>query len=196
MSYELYQTEGLIIKSGKIGEADKIFSVFTKDFGRIELAAKGTRLLKSKLRPHLNLLDYSRFAFVSGKEFWRLVDAEKINSWQGIGADKNKTETFAKISRLLEKMLQGEERNEKLWETVKSAAVFLDENELNKEEIKIFENIILLRALYLLGYVDNSGGVSKELTDGDFNFTFLKKYGSILPQIKKIIEKAVTASHL
>ena len=130
MSYKIYQTEGIIIKSRAKGEADKILSVFTKDFGRVEVLAKGARLLKSKLKPHLDLFDYSRFSFVAGKEFWRLTDAEKISSWRGVDENKIKLEALSNISRLLEKIVQGEEKNEKLWETVKNAAIFLNNGQL------------------------------------------------------------------
>ena len=40
----LHQTTvGFIFKERELGEADKIFSIFSKDFGRIELLGKSVR---------------------------------------------------------------------------------------------------------------------------------------------------------
>jgi len=197
MSYELYQTEGVIIKSREIGEADKFLSVFTKDFGRIELLAKGARKLNSKLNFHLNTFDYSRFAFVSGKEFWRLTDAEKISSWPKVGNDKLKIESLANIGRFLEKMLRGEDKNENLWRLLKTALMFLNDREFKKDDLKIFEALIILRILFLLGYVDNSDGLSAELTaNSEISYDFLNKYKNFRPQILKIIRDGISMSGL
>ena len=75
MQHEIYKTEGIIIKVKETGEADKVLSVFTKDFGRLEIFAQGVRKEKSKLNYHLGIYDYSRFCFVAGRERWRLTDA-------------------------------------------------------------------------------------------------------------------------
>lgn len=197
MSYELYQTEGIIIKHREMGEADSILSVFTKDFGRIELMAKGVRRLNSKLRPHLNIFDYSRFAFVSGKEFWRLTDAEKISSWKNIGRDKTKMVSLAKIMKVLDKMLQGEEKQEKLWNLIKNAADFLNNHNLPKDEIKIFETVVTFRILFSLGYIDNSEGFSAQLAaSNDLSPQFFQKYKNYYPQILKIIKAGFSAANL
>ena len=70
-------------------------------------------------------------------------------------------------------------------------------NTLEKEDLKIFESIAMFRILFLLGYVDNSTGISAELTaNGELNQNFLKKYRSLNLLILKIIHKSVSASGL
>ena len=53
MSHEIHKTEGFVLGSRPIREADKYFFIYTKDFGLIGAMAKGIRKLDSKLRFHL-----------------------------------------------------------------------------------------------------------------------------------------------
>ena len=45
-----YRTKGFILKKRNQGEANQLFTVFTKDFGRIEILGKSIRKITSKLR--------------------------------------------------------------------------------------------------------------------------------------------------
>lgn len=56
-------TEGIVLKSIKYGETSKIASVFTKDFGRISVLAKGARKPKNKFGSSLDVLSISEIYF-------------------------------------------------------------------------------------------------------------------------------------
>ncbi len=50
-----YQCSGFILKKKNIREADQIFTIYTKEFGKLKFLAKGSRKIKSKLRGGLKL---------------------------------------------------------------------------------------------------------------------------------------------
>jgi DNA repair protein RecO (recombination protein O) len=152
MPYKLYRTEGIVIGCKDIGEADRILSVFTKDFGKVEILAKGARLLKSKLRYHLNLFGWSHFSFISAKESWRLVDADQAHSWRGIVFSGDKMNICGRMANLIHRMVKGEELNANLWSLISNSFLFLD-GKLNKRDFKEFETVFILRFLFELGYV-------------------------------------------
>ncbi|HDP69504.1 MAG TPA: DNA repair protein RecO, partial [Actinobacteria bacterium] len=60
----LYKTKGVVLKSIKLGEADKIITFLTESHGKVSAVAKGVRRTKSKfggrLEPftHVDLLLY------------------------------------------------------------------------------------------------------------------------------------------
>ena len=74
-----YHTEAWLLATRPIGEADRLVTLYTKDLGRIDALAKGTRLAKSKLKGHLNLFSRVRVLLTSGKELWRIIDVEQIH---------------------------------------------------------------------------------------------------------------------
>ncbi|MFA6404918.1 MAG: recombination protein O N-terminal domain-containing protein [Candidatus Paceibacterota bacterium] len=78
--HNIYTTSGFVIGSSLYGEADKMLFVFTRDFGLVNVIAKGIRLGKSKLR--FCVQDYSLgiYSLVRGRDIWRLTDARELVS--------------------------------------------------------------------------------------------------------------------
>jgi len=62
-----YQTEAIIIKKTKLGEADRILTFFTPDLGKIRAVAKGVRRPRSKMSGHLELLTHSLVSLARGR---------------------------------------------------------------------------------------------------------------------------------
>jgi DNA repair protein RecO (recombination protein O) len=62
-----YQTEAIIIKKTKLGEADRILTFYTPDMGKVQGVAKGVRKPKSKLSGHLELLTHSMVLLTRGR---------------------------------------------------------------------------------------------------------------------------------
>lgn len=199
--YNIYTTCGIIIKTREISESDKILSVFTKDFGRLEIFVKGARNISSKLRHHLDLLDYSDISFIAGKEFWRLTGAEKISSWTEIIKDIEKIKLAAKTVCFMDKILQGEEKNEILWNILVSYLNFLNNsgfylNDNTAVFKKTLENIITVKILYSLGYADESKKITKTIIENSLETAFIKSYEKYLTEIEKIAKKGITESGL
>ncbi len=136
------------------GEADRMFTIFTEKFGKINAVAQGIRYLKSKLRCNLDLFSHSRIGLVSGKETWRIVDAEEISGSQEIVSAPENLKILSNIFCLIDRLVQGEEKNEFLWNEMKAIAETLNKKKIPKEELEKIETESLLRSLHNLGYVE------------------------------------------
>jgi len=108
MTYQIYKTEGIVLASREIGEADRIFSIYTKDFGRLEMTALGVRHLKSKLRYSLNVFSRVQIAFIRIKEFLRLVDAKKLDNGSLGFSEPDKFLALSGLTGLVSRMVKGE----------------------------------------------------------------------------------------
>ncbi len=76
MAIEKYTTKAIVLEWYDQGEHDRVFKVFTREFGLLMCHAKSVRKLESKLRAHLLPRSVSLITLVQGKEVWRLVGAE------------------------------------------------------------------------------------------------------------------------
>jgi DNA repair protein RecO (recombination protein O) len=76
-----YQTEAIIIKKTKHGEADRILTMLTLDLGKIHAVAKGVRRPKSKLSGHLELLTYTNVSFARGHNLDTIIGSQTINAF-------------------------------------------------------------------------------------------------------------------
>jgi DNA repair protein RecO (recombination protein O) len=82
-----YQTEAIIIKKIKLGEADRILTLFTSDYGKIEAVAKGVRRPKSKMAGHLELLTFSKIRLARGRNLDTIIGTQTIDSFIALKND-------------------------------------------------------------------------------------------------------------
>lgn len=139
MSYAVYSTKAWILGSSPSGEASKIYSFYTEEFGLIRAKAQGVRLLASKLRYNLNDYAFGQFSFIKGREYWRLTGAEEESHNHSI----ERKQLEARVLGLIKRLVQGEEQNTDLWQAL-----------LLLQDEKTSETIILSHILAALGYLD------------------------------------------
>ena len=111
MSYSIHTTKGLVISQRALREADRVYSILTRDLGLIRATATGVRKGHSKLRGLIEPISLASVSLVRGKEFWRITSAELI---ERIGS----TEKLLKPLAVLEKLVQGEAPNPELFDAV------------------------------------------------------------------------------
>jgi DNA repair protein RecO (recombination protein O) len=84
-----YQTEAIVIKKTKLGEADRVLTLYTPDLGKIQAVAKGVRRPRSKLAGHLELLTYSLVSLARGRNIDTIIGSQTINSFMPLKNDLN-----------------------------------------------------------------------------------------------------------
>ena len=62
-----YKTRALVFGKEDRLEADRIFSVFTREYGKLSIAGRGIRKITSKLRGGLDIFCVSDIEFIQGK---------------------------------------------------------------------------------------------------------------------------------
>jgi len=82
-----YQTEAIIIKKTKLGEADAIFTLYTPHLGKIQAFAKSVRKTKSKMAGHLELLTHSQVSLARGRNLDTIIGSQTINSFLPLKSD-------------------------------------------------------------------------------------------------------------
>ncbi|MBM3118173.1 MAG: DNA repair protein RecO [Chloroflexi bacterium] len=83
----VYQTEAIILKRTKLGEADRILTFYTPELGKLKAVAKGTRRPQSKLGGHVELLTHSRLMLARGRNLDIITQAQTINNFLPIKDD-------------------------------------------------------------------------------------------------------------
>ncbi len=81
------QTEAIIIKKTRLGEADNILTLYTPHLGKIQGVAKGVRRTKAKLAGHLELLTHSQVSLARGRNLDTIIGSQTINSFLPLKSD-------------------------------------------------------------------------------------------------------------
>lgn len=108
------------------GEGDFLVRMLTKDFGKMDVLAKGARKSASKLNAHLDMLNYIRVQFVkpairnfsegwSGERIPTLTDAEIISRFDDwfLGADS--ISVAGRVLQILDLVIMPGASDEKLF---------------------------------------------------------------------------------
>ena len=126
-----YRTKGLIIAKRDFREADRFFTFFTKDYGRVEALAKGERKIESKLRGGLELFYLSEISFIQGRYWKTLVDASLIDNFSNIREDLTKMKAASLIGRQISTLVKGKEEDQELWNLIKNTFQRLNDSPRN-----------------------------------------------------------------
>ncbi|MDO8493352.1 MAG: DNA repair protein RecO [bacterium] len=194
--YHIYQTNGWILGSINVGEANRFLDIFTSELGLVRGMAQGVRKINSKLRYGLQDYSFGKISLVKGKQFWRVVGAEKVDDFNSIYADKNKYRLMCRIFSLLKRLIKGEEKDADIFEEVSCAVKFMAEHELSKEALSSLEIILVFRILHKLGYVGRDGELN-HLTDfSDWDTSQLSLDNTKRSLLLKQINNSLAHSHL
>ncbi len=146
-----YRTRGFILKKEERGEADLLFTVYTKDFGKIEVLGKAIRKTSSKLRSGTEIFYLSEIEFVQGKVYKTLTDAFLIEKFRNIRTDLKKLRIAHKISVISDELIKEQEADGRIWRLFQDVFEKLD-NWKNKESLEIIYYYFFWNLVSLLGY--------------------------------------------
>lgn len=74
----LYRDEGVVLRTQKLGEADRIVTILTRGHGKLRVAAKGVRRTTSKFGARLEPFMHVDLQFATGRTFDIVTQAEMI----------------------------------------------------------------------------------------------------------------------
>lgn len=188
--HHIYHTQGVILSSRNFGEAGKYYHLLTKDLGLIFVSAQGVRKMESKLRYVLQDGSYINIDLIRAKDFWKVTTASKRSELEGIVKERNKFQIFSNISRLLKRLLPGEDLNEELFSDFIKGLKILETSK--PEEITNIEVMIVLRILYHLGYIGEEGiadNLTRSPLEKELVFEVSKKRTNILREINKALRE-------
>ncbi len=191
--YHIFHTHGFIVHSRHTGEANKMLTIYTREMGLLRVACQGIRLHKSKLRFALQDLSYVKLDLVRGRELWRVTSATHINSFAYARSDKHSLLLIARISKLLERLCDGEEANEEIFDDFIQALYLLDSKDTSMQTREALELHLVLRIMNSLGYIGESTLLGEYLASSFDQVkieSILKERKSIIAHINKAINES------
>ncbi|GAI54710.1 unnamed protein product, partial [marine sediment metagenome] len=76
-----YQTQAITIKQIKLGEVDKILTIYTPEFGKLKAVAKGACRPGSKLGGNVEPLTYSLMMLARGRNLDIVTQSQTIDGF-------------------------------------------------------------------------------------------------------------------
>jgi len=150
--FERYRTNGIIIKKEDRGEADQFLTIWTKDFGKLEILGKGIRKITSKLRSGADIFYLSEIEFIQGKTYKTLTDAILLEKFKNLRKSLKKLALASRISEICAHLIKGAEPDEKIWILLNETFYKLNSLETKNWKLEILYHYFLWNFLSILGY--------------------------------------------
>lgn len=87
LNARLYKTEAIIIRQRKLGEADRILTLYTPALGKLDAKAKGVRKTSSRLSGHLQPLSQCVLQLAQGHTADVITGVETLESFRHLHED-------------------------------------------------------------------------------------------------------------
>lgn len=147
-----YRTQGFFLKKEDKGESDQLLYVFTKDFGKIEILAKGIRKIRSKLRSRADIFCLSEIEFIQGKIYKTVVDAILVEKFKDIKKNPEKLKLAYKITDAFNCLTGLEEKDDELWNLLNRTFQRLNNCQLSIVNCQLLYYFSLWSLFSILGY--------------------------------------------
>jgi DNA repair protein RecO (recombination protein O) len=182
-----YRTKGIVLKKRDNSEADRFFSVYTSDFGHIEILGRSIRKINSKLRGGIEVFSLVQVEFIQGKRNKTLTDAIRIKKFGNIERDLKNLKIAYEISNLLSNFIKEKEIDQSIY--------FLLEDSFEKLNTKI-PDLQLLYNYFFWNFFSHLGycpevqkcAVCREKLN-PYNIYFSNKEGGVICKRCSAIDK-------
>lgn len=106
----VYKTPAIVLRQRKLGEADKIVTLYSANHGKLDAVAKGVRRVKSRLAGHVEPLSHGSYLLARGRNLDIITQVQTIETFQPVRDDLDKLSRGLYLAELIDRST--EERSE------------------------------------------------------------------------------------
>jgi len=144
----VYKTQAIVLRQRKLGEADKIVTLYTAHGGKVDAVAKGVRRTKSRLAGHLEPLTLGSYLLAEGRELDIVTQAETVDAFPGLRDDLERISRGLYCAELVERLTPDRSEGNPIFRLLHQTLGYLSMEANYELAVRRFE----LRLLDELGY--------------------------------------------
>ncbi len=111
----LYRDHGIVLRTHKLGEADRIVVLHTERHGKVRAVAKGVRKTKSRFGGRLEPTSHVALQLYEGRELDIITQAESVDHFAVIRADLDRLTRAVSMLEAVDQIAQEREVNPDLY---------------------------------------------------------------------------------
>ncbi|MDT8899043.1 DNA repair protein RecO [Thermanaerothrix sp. 4228-RoL] len=122
------KVEAVVLEHQEWGEADRLLTLFTREYGRMRAIAKGVRRIRSRKAGHLEPFTRVALVLARGRDLWIITQAETLEANLALHGDLEGIGYASYVAELLERLTYEEGPNPNLYRLLVDTLRRLDEN--------------------------------------------------------------------
>lgn len=174
---DTYNIKAIILKREPFRENDTRVVVYSGERGKLELVARGTKKIKSKMAGHLEPIILANLMVVRGRIFDYIGSAVSENCYPEIKGDLRKIKAASRIVSITGKLIKEGEGDSRIFSLLEETLDIINKNEPRFADCDLLPAFFVLRLLTLLGYkpeLYQCVSCQKKIAPADNRFSFIK----------------------
>ncbi|MEW5985580.1 MAG: DNA repair protein RecO, partial [Chloroflexota bacterium] len=98
-----YRTEAIVLRRSDFGEADRLLTLYSRDYGKVRVIAKGARKPQSRKTGHVELFMRTQFLIAKGRDLDIVTQAEMVEGYAAVRDDLARTTYASYFVELLDR---------------------------------------------------------------------------------------------
>ncbi|HLD01879.1 MAG TPA: DNA repair protein RecO [Patescibacteria group bacterium] len=147
-----FKVDGIVIKRNNYGEADRLLTLFTRQFGKMKVKASGVRKITSRRSSHIELLNYASLTLFQGRKYPVLTEVATIHSFDGVKNNLRKIGYSYHLCELIDGLCAENQENDRVFGLLQKTLLRLEKSEDTKTLVDEFE----IELLTILGFWNRS----------------------------------------
>ena len=116
MTVGLYRDQGVVLRTIRLGEADRIVTLVTRSHGKVRAVAKGVRKTKSRFGARLEPLSHVSLLLYEGRELDVVTQAESLDHFRAIRDDLDRVGRASSMLEAVDQVAQEGEPSPRLYQ--------------------------------------------------------------------------------
>ena len=164
----LYKSEAIVIKRIDLGEADKILTIFTPNFGKLRVVAKGVRKVTSRLAGHVELFTRNQMLLARARNLDIVTQSETVDAFRPLHEDLSRIAHASYVSEMLDAFTPDALENYPVYKLSAETLALISEDAHPDRVLRWFEMQLLGYLGYApeLGQCVQCGGELQAVTNG------------------------------
>ena len=144
----VYKTQAIVLRQRKLGEADKIVTLYTSHGGRVDVVAKGVRRTKSRLAGHVQPLILGSYLVAEGRDLDIVTQAETVEAYPKLRGALERLSRGIYCAELVDRLTPERSEGNPIFRLLQETLGYLDASPSFDLAVRRFE----LRLMDQLGY--------------------------------------------
>lgn len=146
----IMKINGIVVKENNLGDADKMVTILTPNYGKIGCAAKGARRPRSALMAGTQFLCFGEFLVFKGNNSYRINSCQPKEFFYNIRTDLDKLDIAAKITRIINDVTDENQNTYKILQLYLNTLYIISETD---KPLELVYAIFKIRLMCILGFM-------------------------------------------
>lgn len=143
-----FRTEAVVLRRTDFGEADRLLTLYSREFGKVKAIAKGARKPQSRKTGHVELFMRSKLLLARGRDLDIITQAEMIEGHPALREDLIRTTYASYAVELLDRFTVEEDQHLEIYNLLVEALSWF----AGGEDVMLAARFYELRLLGLAGF--------------------------------------------